>query len=356
MTLRLTIDRSRLNEPDARRVLKEAAQLLRTGRLVALPTETVYGLGADALNPAAVAKIFVAKRRPSWDPLIVHVASEEMLRKLVTAVPAAAQRLIDAFWPGPLTLLLPRSEQVADGVTAGRMLVGIRMPADPVALALIREAAIPVAAPSANTFGHTSPTTADHVLEDLEGRIDAVLDAGPTTCGVESTVLDPNQSPMVIYRPGAVTLEQLRAVAGCEVEFYRSATALFTTPPQALPSPGVGLRHYAPRARLILVDAREASELGELRRAIVGECGRQTADKVGVLAPLELERELAAELPNVVIQPWGSWSDPDGLASSLFAGLRALDAAGCAVIVCPRPAAEGIGAAIRDRLEKAATE
>src|ERR1700756_455760 len=158
-----------------------------------------------------------------------------------------------AFWPGPLTLLLPRSDAVPDAVTAGRPLVGVRMPAHPVALELIRRAEVPVAAPSANLFGHTSPTTASHVLDDLDGRIDAILDAGPTDHGVESTVLDPSQNPMMIYRPGAITLDQIRKIAG-PVEIFIPSGSLESPPPEALPSPGVGIRHYAPRARVVLVE------------------------------------------------------------------------------------------------------
>ena len=251
-TLRLTIDPSNLETRDAQEALETAAGILRAGRLVALPTETVYGLGANALDAAAVARIFAAKQRPAWDPVIVHIADFSMMDGLVTAVPDAARKLMQTFWPGPLTLLLPRSRSVPDAVTAGRPLVGVRMPAHPVALELIRRAGVPVAAPSANTFGHISPTTADHVLDDLDGRIDAVLDAGPARQGVESTVLDPCQSPMVIYRPGAVTAAQIRDTAGA-VEVFHGSQALVEAPQSALPSPGVGLRHYAPKARLVLV-------------------------------------------------------------------------------------------------------
>jgi len=217
-TLRLVVDPANLESSEAERALEQAAQIMRAGGLVALPTETVYGLGANALDAAAVERIFKAKERPSWDPVIVHVAGADggaaMLEGLVRDVPEAARKLMKAFWPGPLTLLLPRTAAVPDAVTAGRPLVGVRMPAHPVALELIRRAGIPVAAPSANLFGHTSPTTAAHVLADLDGRIDAVLDAGPTEHGVESTVLDPCQIPMVIYRPGAVTSVQIRETAG----------------------------------------------------------------------------------------------------------------------------------------------
>ena len=219
-TLRLVVDPAHLDTVDARQSLERAAQILRAGGLVALPTETVYGLGANALDPLAVEKIFQAKQRPAWDPVIVHISSLAMLEGLVTEIPEPARKLMHAFWPGPLTLLLPRTAAVPDAVTAGRPLVGVRMPSHPVALQLIRRAGVPVAAPSANTFGHISPTTAAHVLEDLDGRIDAVLDAGSTSHGIESTVLDPCQSPMVIYRPGAVTAQQICDTAGA-VEVFQ---------------------------------------------------------------------------------------------------------------------------------------
>ncbi len=209
-TLRLIVDPAHLDTAEAQERLERGAQILRAGGLVALPTETVYGLGANALDAAAVEGIFRAKQRPAWDPVIVHIAGLEMLEGLVEEVPEAARRLMEAFWPGPLTLLLRRTRAVPDAVTAGRALVGVRMPRHPVALEVMRRAGVPVAAPSANLFGHTSPTTAAHVLEDLDGRIDAVLDAGATAHGVESTVLDCGQNPMVIYRPGAVTAEQIR--------------------------------------------------------------------------------------------------------------------------------------------------
>ncbi len=342
------MDPAQLETPAAEEALEHAAAILRGGGLVALPTETVYGLGANALDRAAVERIFAAKSRPAWDPIIVHIASEEMIEELVEEVPAAARRLIEQFWPGPLTLLLPRSPAVPDAVTAGRPLVGVRMPAHPVALELIRRAGVPVAAPSANRFGHISPTTAQHVLDDLDGRIDAVVDAGPSQRGVESTVLDPSTTPMTIYRPGAVTAEQIRAAAG-PVEIYRSSEALRETPVEALPSPGVGIRHYAPRARLVLVEA-PLEELG-MRLAEMA-CGIH-GEKIGVMLPEGVARPAAIAERRVFL--CGRWDAPEELAQRLYAGLRALDAAGCTVILCPLPAAEGIGAAIRDRLKKAGT-
>jgi L-threonylcarbamoyladenylate synthase len=267
-----------------------------------------------------------------------------MLEGLVEEVPEAARRLMEAFWPGPLTLLLRRTRAVPDVVTAGRPLVGVRMPAHPVAMELIRLAGVPVAAPSANTFGRISPTTAAHVLEDLDGRIDAMVDAGPAVHGVESTVLDPNTTPMTIYRPGAVTAAQIRAVAGA-VETFRGGEALTETPRTALPSPGLGLRHYAPRARLVLVEA-PLTELG----ARLGEAAlRWHGERVGIMLPAEV----AAPVDRVAVFPWGQWAAPEELARKLYAGLRALDAQGCSVILCPVPPAEGVGAAVRDRLRKA---
>jgi L-threonylcarbamoyladenylate synthase len=342
-TLRLAVDPKQANSAEARAAIARAAEILRAGGLVALPTETVYGLGANALDADAVARIFTAKQRPAWDPVIVHVSGQvennHMLAPLVTEIPAAARKLMEAFWPGPLTLLLPRSKAIPDAVTAGRPLVGVRMPAHPVAFELIRQAAVPVAAPSANLFSHTSPTTAEHVLHDLDGRIDAILDAGPAEHGVESTVIDPTQSPMIIYRPGAITLEQIRAVAGA-AEVHRAPLTEPGAEAASLPSPGVGIRHYAPRAKLILVDGL-AADLEDAARQFAGK-------RVGVMLPSGWHAPEAA-----AVFAWGRWDAPEELAAGLYAGLRALDAAGCDVIVCPLPAAEGIGAAIRDRLRKA---
>jgi L-threonylcarbamoyladenylate synthase len=350
-TLSLVVDPNHLETPEAQEALSQAAEILRAGGLVALPTETVYGLGANALDAEAVARIFAAKQRPDWDPVIVHIADGEvgrrMLDQLVAEVPGAARKLMAAFWPGPLTLLLPRSSAVPDAVTAGRSLVGVRMPAHPVALELIRRASVPVAAPSANTFGHTSPTKAAHVLEDLDGRIDAVLDAGPTSHGVESTVLDPGQSPMVIYRPGAVTAVQIRDISGV-VEVFRGSQPKAGTPQSAFPSPGLGIRHYAPRARLVLVGAPLERLCQRLSEAAT--CLRK--ERIGLMLPAEI----ASTIGKAVVYPWGRWADPEELARNLYAGLRALDAQGCTVILCPVPPAEGIGAAIRDRLIKASRE
>jgi L-threonylcarbamoyladenylate synthase len=354
-TLRLKLDAENLETPEAREALERAAEILRDGGLVALPTETVYGLGANALDRAAVERIFEAKSRPAWDPVIVHVASAAMLELLVEEIPDAARKLIEAFWPGPLTLLLKRTSAVSDAVTAGRPLVGVRMPAHPVALELIRRAGVPVAAPSANRFGHVSPTTAEHVLEDLDGRIDAVVDAGPTMRGVESTVLDPIK--MMIYRPGAVTAEQIAEVAG-PVEFFRSTEQFRETSTEAMPSPGVGLKHYAPRARLVLVEARVEERNGDLGARLAETAHAEREERLGAMLGVMLPGGILAAqgFAGAKIYQWGMWDAPETLAQGLYAGLRALDAAGCSVILCPLPRAEGIGAAIRDRLEKAGSK
>jgi L-threonylcarbamoyladenylate synthase len=328
--------------------LLRAAELLRGGGTVAFPTETVYGLGANALDAEAVAKIFAAKERPSWDPLIVHVCDREMLGRVAEIPDLLAQDtevLVEHFWPGPLTLLLPRTGTVPDSVTAGRRLVGVRMPAHPVALELIRLAGVPVAAPSANRFGRTSPTTVAHVLEDLDGRIDAVLDGGATRVGVESTVLD--VGARVIYRPGGVTKEELERVLRGPVEVYRPVEV---REPASMPSPGVGIRHYAPRARLVLV-SQAGSGQGAMVAALVAaiDAVADKADKVGVMLPEGWDASYAD-----AVYQWGPWGDGEVLARRLFAGLRELDEAGVGVIVCPVPEMGGIGVAIRDRLEKAA--
>ncbi len=327
--------------------LARAAWLLRTGHTVAFPTETVYGLGANALDPAAVEQIFVAKQRPHWDPLIVHIASRTQLPQIALVSPEA-DVLMQAFWPGPLTLLLPRTLAIPDAVTAGRPLVGVRQPNHPVALELLRQAGVPIAAPSANTFSHTSPTTAQHVLDDLDGRIDAILDGGPTIVGLESTVAEVTNQGVRIYRPGAIDVGLLEIIVDY-VELYRPANQSPSDPP-ALPAPGFGLRHYAPQARLVLVNVtakdgrpRELSLVAPIDQATTA------TSQTGVMLPEGWDRSAADH-----VFSWGPWHDGDMLARRLFAGLRTLDQAGATIILCPVPEMPGIGEAIRDRLQKAA--
>lgn len=356
-TLRFAVQPGAPNSEVSRQAISRSAEILRSGGTVAFPTETVYGLGAHALDPEAVAKIFAAKQRPSWDPVIVHIGDEAMLSSVVAEIPQNARRLIDVFWPGPLTLLLPRHPRVPDLVTAGLPRVGVRMPAHPVAYSLLRAANLPVAAPSANSFGRTSPTRAEHVAEDLDGRIDAILDGGETTHGVESTVVDVRDDECIVYRPGVITLEQIRAVcvgrtsaARHEARSQPNAAYDAQDPIAGAPSPGLGLRHYAPTARLILVEGE-----GETQKIGFGEAARlaeEAGEEVGLMLPDVFQNAVVGRRARVY--RWGKWDDEEELAQRLFAGLRWLDAAGVTAIVCPLPSGKGIGVAIRDRLRRAA--
>lgn len=329
-TLRLTADETGITR---------AAEILRRGGLVAFPTETVYGLGANALDRTAVLKIFEAKQRPTWDPIIVHGASVEDLRSLVREWPQQAETLARVYMPGPLTLLLQKKDVVPSECTAGRDKVGVRIPSHEVAKALILAAGVPVAAPSANRFGHTSPTTADHVLADLDGRIDAILDGGSTDVGVESTVIDVTLAPPVIYRPGGITREMIETVIGPVTIAQRPLT---DAPVESLESPGLGIRHYAPRAKLVLVHGRD-----EFRAAVANLTGK----RLGVMVPDGWDGH---ELQAAAKFAWGAIEELDQLAHNLYDGLRTLDEANVEIIICPVPRTDGVGLAILDRLTKAA--
>jgi L-threonylcarbamoyladenylate synthase len=339
-TLRLLVDANAIDSPSSMASISQGADLLRRGATVAFPTETVYGLGANALDQEAVQAIFEAKRRPAWDPLIVHVANHEQLKMVAADIPRNGRLLMEAFWPGPLTLLLPKTERVPPIVTAGRARVGVRMPRHPVARRLIELAGVPVAAPSANSFGKTSPTRADFVLQDLDGRIDAVIDSGDTTLGLESTVVDVCDELPVLYRPGMVTLRQLQSVCPGLVAYRDPQDG--TSTPQA--SPGLGLKHYSPRARLILLESAEQGELLSLAAQLQAD-----GEIVGMMLPTALAVEA-----HCLFYQWGDLPDQKMLAKRLFAGLRELDAGGATVIICPLPEDKGLGVAIRDRLLKAA--
>lgn len=322
-----------------------AASLLRAGGLVAFPTETVYGLGGDALSAAAVAGIFAAKGRPAEDPLIVHLADISWLPRVAASPPAEALRLAEALWPGPLTMVLPRGPAVPHAVTAGRETVAVRVPAHPVALALILAAGAPIAAPSANRFGHTSPTTAAHVLADLDGRIDAVVDGGPTPIGVESTVLDLTTSTPTLLRPGGVSLERLRDLLG--------AVDLGARAPQGagMASPGLLERHYAPRSPMVLVVGAAADARAWLRARAGAELA--AGRRVGLLVPDEDARALADLGADVA--PLGPAADLDGVARRLYAALRALDERRPDLILARDLGESGLARAISDRLTRAAS-
>ncbi len=301
-------------EGEPREAIAQAARVLRSGGLVAFPTETVYGLGADATNPEAVAGIFTAKGRPSWDPLIVHVPELAALPSVVSAIPPQVQLLAERFWPGPLTLVLPRNPAIPASVAAGGSTIGVRIPSAPVAQALLREAGVPVAAPSANRFMHTSPTRAEHVLADLDGRIDCLLDGGPCSVGVESTVLDLTTTPPRVLRPGGVTLEALREALG-EVEAPPSEPLEAGNPAGIAAAPGQMARHYAPRARMIVFDAQGDAALQAIRAQATDALARGL--RVGALLPDE-EADTLADL-DLTFARLGSASD---LASHLAPALR----------------------------------
>lgn len=316
--------------------VERAASIIRAGGLVAFPTETVYGLGGNALDGIAVRRIFMAKDRPTWDPMIVHVSSLQMLKSVTTMLPAQFDNLFAAFMPGPLTLVLPKKASLTDVVTAGRRTVAVRFPAHPVAQGLIAECEFPIAAPSANRFGHLSPTTAEHVLADLDGRINAVLDGGPCEIGVESTVLDLTRTVPRILRQGGITREQLQRFL-TDVAMADGNTA--GRQHDGLPSPGMTLRHYAPSTKLALTAGRE--------EALADALEERLEEKVGALVPS------AWKIHASVRFDWGRWGDWTTLASRLYAGLRWLDEQKLDLIIAPLPPDEGLGGTIRERLLKA---
>ena len=314
-------------------VLKSAAELLRRGHLVAFPTETVYGLGADATNPLAVARIFEAKQRPTFDPLIVHVAEFSQVEFVVSQFPETAQLLATEFWPGPLTLVLPKRDIIPDLVTAGLPGVGIRIPRHPVAIELLKAAGCPVAAPSANPFGGISPTTAQHVADGLGRNVDFIVDGGPCAVGLESTVLSLMTERPILLRHGGCPLEDIERLIG--------PVAIATSDPSrddaAQPSPGMLSRHYAPDTRLIVIDHGWSAEPIAVLR-----CGLLTAGKQpfsGRFARIE------------------TLCDGENLqtcAANFFAALRTLDASDLDVIIAHEFPAHGLGVALNDRLRRAA--
>lgn len=321
--------------------IEKAAGILRDGGIAALPTETVYGLAGNALDPAVVGAIYAAKGRPSDNPLIVHVASAEDLPAVVREVPDAAMALAAAFWPGPLTIVLPRRDVVPDRVTAGLDTVAVRVPAHEAFLAVLRAAGVPLAAPSANRAGSPSPTTAQHVMDDLDGRIPAVLDGGPATVGVESTVVDLTTTPPRLLRPGGVSLEQLREVLG-EVDVDPAVVGEMRDD-EVPGAPGMKYRHYAPAAPVVVVDGEAPAVAAYVRE--------QGLAHPAVLC-FDEDTEAFAGLDVVT---YGSQDDPQSLARGLFDALRALDRPDVTRIFARCPDADdGLYRAVRNRLLKAA--
>lgn len=326
----------------------DAAQLLQAGEVVAFPTETVYGLGANALSNEAVEKIFTAKGRPGDNPLIVHIGDRSQLSMIVREIPAQAQRVMDAFWPGPLTLILPKTDAVASRVTANLDSVGVRMPDHPVALLLIREAGVPIAAPSANRSGRPSPTTAEHVLEDLRGRIAGIVDAGSTGVGVESTVLDVTVQPPMILRPGGVTLEQLQEV----IPDVRIDPAFLATEAEKPRSPGMKYTHYAPQGELWIIAGETKQALSQMKSML--QEAKEHGQKTGVLATRETAEYWRQIQSADVVLECGSQDDLGSAARDLYATLRKFDEDEVQFIVAQAFSKEGLGLAVMNRLEKAA--
>jgi L-threonylcarbamoyladenylate synthase len=337
--------------------LSSAADILRCGGLVAFPTETVYGLGANALDGQAVARVFVAKGRPQDNPLIVHIACLDDLQAVVAGVPDDALALARAFWPGPLTIVLPVRGGVAREVTAGGDTVAVRMPSHPVAMALIRAAGLPIAAPSANISGRPSPTRADHVWADLAGRIEMIVDGGPAGIGVESTVLDITSSPPLVLRPGGVPVEAIRNIMPdvCVLPQHGTGSAAEGGEQEGpARSPGLRHRHYAPRAPLWLFIGEWEDQVQAIacRARAEAEAGRV----VGLLISTETAMTTSkASIPDTaVIAQTGSRGRMASVASGLFDAMRRLDSEGVDVMLAESYDTGGVGLAVMNRLVRSA--
>ncbi len=332
-------------QPDIEKV-QVAADIIKKGGLVAFPTETVYGLGADALNPKAVSGLFEAKKRPTDNPPIIHVENINDVYTLAKEVPAKADKLMKEFWPGPLTLVFKRSENVPDVTVAYLDTVAVRMPQHAVALALIKESRCPLAAPSANLAGKPSPTSAEHVLKDLSGRIDAVLDGGPTLIGVESTVLDLSFDPPMVLRPGGTPVEALKSVLG-DVKLHPFVVAEKTMTIENTRSPGMKHKHYAPKAPLFVVEGHMSVVMAAVKSLTTSYWLQ--GKRVGVLATAETAWAYEAD----VVKSLGSRRKPDVMAANLFRLLREFDEENVDVIISESVPTEGLGLAVMNRLRKA---
>lgn len=326
--------------------LEEAAQIIRNGGLVAFPTETVYGLGANALDEHAAKKIYEAKGRPSDNPLIAHVSSLQELKPLVKEIPENAKKLMDVFWPGPMTMIFPKSELVPYGTTGGLDTVAVRMPSDPVARALIRLSGVPIAAPSANTSGRPSPTTARHVWQDMEGKIEMILDGGPVGIGLESTIVDVTGPVPTVLRPGAVTLEMLKEVLG---DVKMDPAILGPMKEDVKPkAPGMKYRHYAPKANLTLVEGTQEAVVSEINRMVKEKLDQ--GFKVGVICTDETK----SCYPHGELRSLGMRAKEETIAHNLFAVLREFDDLQVDYIYSESFSNARLGQAIMNRLTKAA--
>ncbi len=325
------------SDPNA---VRDAAAILRRGGLLGIPTETVYGLGADALNEDAVSRIFLAKGRPQDNPLIIHVPDASWLERYCRDVPPAAYRLAERFWPGPLTMILPRRDIVPLQTTGGLETVGVRCPNHPVTLAIIEAASVPIAAPSGNTSGRPSPTTAAHMIEDMDGRIDGIVDGGPCTVGVESTIIDLTVTPPRLLRPGGLPLESLRQVLG-EVAVDKAVTGLLAAGERPR-APGMKYRHYAPHAPVTVVTGEPERSARRIQGLL--------SDTAGVIC----FDEYAPLFPGHIIHKLGPAADKSAQARHVFDALRTFDGTDVTEIFAQCPDDGGLGLAVANRLKKAA--
>lgn len=317
-------------------ILKQASEVIHNRGLVAFPTETVYGLGANALEPKAVSRIFEAKERPLEDPIIVHIADRKDLYRLARKVPQEAEKLVDRFWPGPLTIVLEKTDLVPDIVTTGLDTVAVRMPSNSIAKSFIEIAGVPIAAPSANMFGRPSPTTASHVADDLKGRIDLILDGGPAEIGVESTVVEIVDGKVIVLRPGGTSTEELHEIMG-KVEVY-------TIEEERKKSPGKYPQHYSPKAKVVVVEdgPRQVKEVKSIAREARG--------KIGILVKQEHEGNYKKYNTKVL----GPSDDSRTCASRLFHLLREFDKDKADIIIAEGIPEKGLGLAVMNRLRKSA--
>jgi L-threonylcarbamoyladenylate synthase len=332
------IDKKRPDEDK----IKEAAQIIKRGGLVAFPTETVYGLGANALDEQAAAKIYLAKGRPQDNPLIVHIHSVTQLDGIVKEIPSKARNLMDKFWPGPLTIIFNKKDIVPPGTTGGLDTVGVRMPDNPIALALIREAGLPIAAPSANISGRPSPTNARDVYDDLSGKVDMILDGGACTLGVESTVVDVSEDVPLVLRPGGLTVEKLQLALG-KIELDPGLA-----PGEKPRSPGQKYKHYAPKAKVTVFEGPLPLQVSNIKTQAKQLLAKGI--KVGIMSTAQTQ----ASYPFDMVVSVGDRNAPLTISANLFSVLRKFDRLGVEVILTESVSTEGLGLAVMNRLHKAA--
>lgn len=326
--------------------IRRAAEIIKAGGLVAFPTETVYGLGADALREEAAAKIYAAKGRPSDNPLIAHIADRQAVYELASGVPGWAEQLMDVFWPGPLTLVFPKKAIVPDGTTGGLSTVAVRMPSHETARRLIRASGVPIAAPSANTSGRPSPTTAFHVLEDMDGKIDCILDGGAVGIGLESTIVDASGPVPVILRPGYISGEMIREVVG-QVKTDRAVEQPLG-PGEAPKAPGMKYRHYAPKAKLVIIEGQEVAVTKRINELTAEH--EASGTPCGVICARETASGYRCANKKII----GSRQCQESIAHNLYAVLRKFDEENTEMIFSESFEGGQLGQAIMNRLKKAA--